>query len=277
MKKYIDAENQCITTPTGKKFAYRDFGKNTKIPLVCFIHLAGNMDNWSPELLDILAQQHRIITFDYQGIGLSGGEQPLTIRQMAEDSLEFIKALNLSKIHILSLSMGGYVAQELVEIAPQIVDKLILTGTGIRGGKHISDIRKIVDKHTLKGIFTLKDPKFYMFFNQNKEGKCHATEFLKSLKIRVKNRDKSVSWKSYRRQLTAIEHFGNQLFADLSKITQPTLIANGDNDTIVPTEHSYTLANQIPNSQLIIYKNAGHGAIFQEYKDFAEKVIQFLK
>lgn len=277
MKKYFDTENLLITTSTDKQFAYRDFGKNTEIPIVCFIHLAGNMDNWRPELLDILAQNHRIITFDYQGVGLSGGEQPLTIREMAEDSLEFIKALNFNKIHILSLSMGGYVAQELVEIAPQIVEKLILTGTGVRGGKHISDIRKIVDKHTLKGIFTLKDPKFYMFFNQDKNGKRHASEFLKSLKIRRKNKDKSISWKSYRRQLSAIEHWGNQPTANLSKITQPTLIVNGDNDTIVPTEHSYTLAKEIPNNQLIIYKNAGHGAIFQEYKDFAEKVLNFLK
>lgn len=277
MEKYTQTPNRFVKIDDGTQIAYRDYGEKEGIPLVCFVHLAANMDNWRPELLDILAENHRIITFDYQGVGLSGGEQPLTIRKMAEDSLEFIKALNLNKINILSLSMGGYVAQELVNIAPNLVEKLILTGTGIRGGRGIKDIRKIADWHTLKGIFTLKDPKFSMFFNSNKEGKRHATEFIESLKNRKNNKDKGISWKSYRRQLTAIEHWGNQQKMDLSQITQPTLVANGDNDIIVPTEHSYTLAKEIPNAKLIIYQNAGHGAIFQEYEDFAQKVIQFLK
>lgn len=276
MEKYLDTKNRFVTAEDGTRFAYREYGKQGEIPLVCFVHLAANIDNWRPELLDILAQNNRIITFDYKGIGLSGGEQPLSIEQMAKDCLQFIKALKLKKINILSLSMGGYIAQELVLLAPDRVEKLILTGTGIRGGRAVKDIRKIVDKYTLKAILTLKDPKFYMFFNQNTNGKQKATEFLNSLKARKNEKSKGISWKNYRRQITAIEHWGKQPMADLSQIQQPTLVANGDNDAIVPTEHSYTLAKKIPNSQLIIYKDAGHGAIFQEYENFANEVIRFL-
>ena len=98
-----------------------------------------------------------------------------------------------------------------------------------------------------------------------------------SLKQRKEQRDKSISWKSYRRQLKAITLWGNEPQADLSVIPQPTLVVNGDNDTIVRTEHSYTLAKNIPNSKLIIYPDAGHGAAFQEYKSFASEVINFLK
>lgn len=277
MEKYINTPNKFVLTQDGTKIAYRDYGNPKGKTLILLVHLAANMDNWQPDLLDILAENHRVIAFDYRGIGLSEGEQPLTIEQMAKDTLLFIKALHLEKVSILSLSMGGFVAQELVKLAPNLVEKLILTGTGIRGGRAVKDIQKIVDKHTLIGIFTLKDPKFYMFFNQDEYGKQKANEFLKSLKKRTANRDKSVSWKSYRRQLKAIAHWGSQPLDDLTKISQPTLIVNGDNDTIVPTEHSYTMANQIPNSQLIIYKNAGHGAIFQEYTIFADTVLNFLK
>ncbi|MDD7460971.1 MAG: alpha/beta hydrolase [Prevotellaceae bacterium] len=275
MEKYLDIPNRFVTAEDGTRFAYREYGKQGGVPLVCFVHLAANMDNWRPELLDLLAENYRIITFDYKGVGLSGGEQPLTIEQMAKDSLLLIKALKLEKINIFSLSMGGYVAQELVAIAPDMVDKLILTGTGIRGGRAVKDIRKIADKHTLRGVLTFKDPKFYMFFNQNSNGKQQATEFLHSLKARRDVKSKGISWKSYRRQIAAIEHWGKQPLADLSQIKQPTLVVNGDNDTIVPTEHSYTLAKEIPNAKLVIYPDAGHGAIFQEYEKFANEVIIF--
>lgn len=276
MKKYSNTPNRFVTAEDGTRFAYREYGKQGGTPIVCFVHLAANMDNWRPELLDLLAQNHRIITFDYKGVGLSSGEQPLTIEQMAKDSLLFIKALKLEKVNILSISMGGYVAQELVFLAPDLVDKLILTGTGIRGGRAVKDIRKIADKHTLRGVLTFKDPKFYMFFNQNKNGKQEANEFISSLKARKNEKSKRISWKSYRRQLSAIEHWGKQPMADLSQIKQPTLVVNGDNDIIVPTEHSYTLAKEIPNAKLVIYPDAGHGAIFQEYEKFANEVINFL-
>lgn len=96
-------------------------------------------------------------------------------------------------------------------------------------------------------------------------------------KERKNEKSKGISWKSYRRQLSAIEHWGKQPLADLSQIQQPTLVVNGDNDIIVPTEHSYTLAKEISNAKLVIYPDAGHGAIFQEYEKFANEVIQFFK
>ena len=116
-----------------------------------------------------------------------------------------------------------------------------------------------------------------MFFNQNKNGKRKANEFLLSLKQRKEGKDKSISWKSYRRQLKAITLWGKAPQADLSAIKQPTLVVNGDNDVMVRTEHSYTLAKNIPNSKLIIYPDAGHGVAFQKYTSFANEVLNFLK
>ena len=277
MEKYIHTPNLFVTTADGVRVAYRDYGKKEGMPIVMFVHLAANLDNWRPELLDLLAQEFRVIVFDYRGVGLSEGKQPLSIAQMAKDSLQFIDALHLDKAHLLGFSMGGFVVQELIPLAPERFEKIVLSGTGLRGGKDINKITPIVDKHTLKAIFTFKDPKFYMFFNQNENGKQKAKEFLLSLKQRKEQRDKSISWKGYRRQLKAITLWGNEPQADLSIISQPTLVVNGDNDTIVRTEHSYTLAKNIPNSKLIIYPDAGHGAAFQEYKSFANEVINFLK
>jgi len=77
--------------------------------------------------------------------------------------------------------------------------------------------------------------------------------------------------------IKAITLWGKAPQADLSAIKQPTLVVNGDNDVMVRTEHSYTLAKNIPNSKLIIYPDAGHGAAFQEYTSFANEVLNFLK
>ena len=277
MTHYIHIPNQFVTTADGVQIAYRDYGNPKGDTLLLFVHLAANLDNWRPELLDLLAEKHRIITFDYCGVGLSEGEQPLSIAQMAKDSLQFIDALQLDKVHLLGFSMGGFVVQELIPLAPKRFDKVVLAGTGLRGRKDIDRITPIADKHTLKAIFTFKDPKYYMFFNQNKNGKQKANEFLQSLKQRKENRDKPISWKSYRRQLKAITLWGKAPQADLSAIKQPTLVVNGDNDVMVRTEHSYTLAKNIPNSKLIIYPDAGHGAAFQEYTSFANEVLNFLK
>jgi len=178
MTHYIHIPNQFVTTADGVQIAYRDYGNPNGDTLLLFVHLAANLDNWRPELLDLLAEKHRIITFDYRGVGLSEGEQPLSIAQMAKDSLQFIDALQLDKVHLLGFSMGGFVVQELIPLAPKRFDKVVLAGTGLRGGKDIDRIIPIADKYTLKAILTFKDPKYYMFFNQNKNGKQKANEFL---------------------------------------------------------------------------------------------------
>ncbi len=274
---YVHAPNKSIRAANGITYAYRELGKKAGIPIVFFTHLSANLDNWDPRIIDGIAKHHWVITFDNRGVGLSSGHVPATIKEMAEDASAFIKALGFKQIDILSLSMGGMIAQELLELEPFLVRKLILTGTGPRGGKGIENVTKIANQDLVRAIFTLKDVKTYLFFTRTSNGKRKAKEFLARLKERKQDRDKTISLKGYRTQLRAINKWGKSKPADLAKIMQPTLVVNGDADWMVPTENSYDLAQRIPNSKLVIYKDAGHGSIFQYYEEFTKAVIEFLK
>lgn len=273
---YIHAPNKHIRAANGITYAYRELGEKTGIPIVFFTHLSANLDNWDPRIIDGIAEQHWVITFDNKGVGLSSGQVPGTIKEMAEDTKAFINALGFEQIDILSFSMGGMIAQELLELEPTLVRKVILTGTGPRGGKGIEHVTKISNQDLVRAIFTLKDVKTYLFFTRTLNGKRKAKEFLARIKERKHNRDKMISLKGYYTQLKAINRWGNSTPADLSKIKQPILVVNGEADRMVPTENSYDLAQRLPNSKLVIYKDAGHGAIFQYHEEFTKEVLAFL-
>ena len=273
---YIHAPNKSIRTANGITYVYRELGEKIGIPIVFFTHLSANLDNWDPRIIDGIAKQHWVITFDNTGVGLSSGQVPGTIKEMAEDAIDFIKALGFKQIDILSFSMGGMIAQELLELEPTLIRKVILTGTGPRGGKGIENVTKISNQDLVRAIFTLKDVKTYLFFTRTSNGKKKAKEFLARIKERKKNRDKMISLKGYLTQLKAINRWGKSTPADLSKIKQPILVVNGEADRMVPTENSYDLVQRLPNSKLVIYKHAGHGAIFQYHQEFAKEVLAFL-
>ena len=85
-----------------------------------------------------------------------------------------------------------------------------------------------------------------------------------------------MSVKGYRAQLKAIRRWGLQEPADLSVITQPALVANGDHDRMVPTKNTVDLDRRLPDSRLVIYPDSGHGGIFQHHQEFVPAVLDFL-
>lgn len=261
----------------GIKFAYRSYGKEGDIPVIYFNHLTANLDNCDPRIMDAIASERHIISFDYRGVGATTGEQGTSIADMAKDAVAFIHALGYKQVDIVAFSMGGFITQELLLQEPALARKIILAGTGPRGGKGISDVAGLTYKDILKGLLTFRDPKFYLFFTQNKIGKEAARDFLKRLKERTENRDEKVKLSVLGKQLKAIKTWGNDNPADLSVFKHPVLVVNGDNDRMVPTPNSYDLAKRFPNAEkVIIYPNSGHGGIFQYHKEFLEKAIPFL-
>ncbi|MFZ1296487.1 MAG: alpha/beta hydrolase, partial [Saprospiraceae bacterium] len=204
------------------------------------------------------------------------GTTPLTIAEMAKDAIGFIKAMGYEKVDLVGFSMGAFIAQEIMLQEPNLVRKAVMTGTGPAGGEGIKNVTKITYWDMLRAYLTFRDPKFYLFFNQNENGKKSAKEFLARIKERTENRDKKIKIKSFRNQLKAIHSWGLQAPQDLSVIKQPVLIANGDNDRMVPSSNTYDLAKRIANSELIVYKDAGHGGIFQNHEEFVKSVLVFL-
>ena len=129
----------------------------------------------------------------------------------------------------------------------------------------------------IKGLLTLRDPKFYLFFTSTANGRGAAKAFLKRLKERKADRDKGPKPDAFLRQLKAIKSWGQQAPQNLGSIRIPVLIANGDNDIMVPTANSIDMARRIPGAQLVIYEDAGHGGIFQNHADFVPKALSFLE
>ena len=275
---YLKTGNSFITV-NGNRIAYRELLKGkSEVPLVMLVHLAANMDNWDPKLIDILAEKQHVILVDLPGIGDSQGKVAVSIPGMAEQGISIIKEFGYSKINLLGLSMGGMVAQEIVKLDNQLVNKLILVGTGPRGGKGIKNIIGITFKYIFKAALEKTDPKRFIFYNHDKEGKMEAEKVLRRLAERNgKYLDKATTIPSFLRQLRAIRKWGKEKADNLSFINQPTLIINGDNDLMVATENSYDMHDRIANSKLVIYPNSGHGSLFQFPEKFSDEVQNFLK
>nr|WP_322769945.1 alpha/beta hydrolase [Frankia sp. Cr1] len=261
----------------GVDFAYRELGPKTGIPVVFLTHLAAVLDNWDPRVVDGIAAKHRVLTFDNRGVGASTGSTPNTIQAMATDAVTFIRALGLDKVDLLGFSMGGMIAQVIAQDEPQLVRTLILAGTGPAGGEGIKNVTKLSHLDTIRGLLTLQDPKQFLFFTRTPNGRQAGKEFLARLKERTDNRDKAISLKSYGAQLKAIHRWGLERPSDLSVIRQPVLVANGESDRMVPTKNSADLARRLPDSELVIYPDAGHGGIFQFHGQFVEKALEFLE
>jgi pimeloyl-ACP methyl ester carboxylesterase len=273
---YKDAPAKSVDA-AGTTFAYRELGPKGGVPVVFFVHLAATLDNWDPRIIDPIAQRHHVIAFDNRGVGASSGNVPGSIEEMAEDAAAFIKALGFDQVDIFSFSLGGMVAQALVVRHPELVRRLILTGTGPAGGKDMDKVAGVTYYDMLRATLTRQDPKVFLFFNRNDTGKRAARAFVERLKERTENRDAPIKLKAFRTQLKAIKRWSRSAPADLSKVTQPTLIANGDNDRMVPSVLSEDLHRRIAGSELIIYPDSGHGGIFQFHDQFAPRALEFLE
>jgi pimeloyl-ACP methyl ester carboxylesterase len=272
---YKDALTRTVSAG-GVEFAYRELGPKTGVPVIFLTHLAAVLDNWDPRVVDGIAAQHRVIAFDNRGVGASSGSTPSTIEAMATDAVAFIRALGLEQVDLLGFSMGGMIAQLIAADEPQLVRKLIIAGTGPAGGDGITNVTRISHLDTLRGLLTLQDPKQFLFFTRTPNGRRAGKAFLARLKERTENRDKAISLRSYGAQLRAIHRWGKQPPADLSVIRQPVLVANGESDRMVPTSNSVDLAQRLPNADLVVYPDAGHGGIFQFHEQFVDKALEFL-
>ena len=260
----------------GVDYAYRELGPKAGVPVIFLVHLAGTLDNWDPRVVDGIAAKHRVIAFDNRGVGASTGKTLDTIQAMAKDTVTFIRALGFDQVDLHGFSMGGMIAQVIAEDEPEMVRKLILTGTGPAGGKGIKEVVWVAQLDTLRGLLSRQDPKQFLFFTRTANGKRAGKEFLARLQERTADRDTPITIKSYFAQLKACRRWGKEEPHDLSLVHQPVLLANGDNDRMLPTPNTLDMARRLPNNELVIYPDAGHAGIFQFHEQFVEKALEFL-
>lgn len=271
-----------LTTPNrtvsaaGTTFAYRRLGRAEGVPVLLLNHWGANLDNFDPAIVRGIAAKRPVVALNYRGVGGSGGSAPLTISDMAYDVVAVIQALGLGKVDLIGFSLGGFVAQEVVLKAPDVVNTLVLCGTGPAGGEGIERVGTVSWPLIVKGLFTRRDPKTYLFFTASRQSRKAAEAFLARLEERVADRDKPISPRIFLRQLKAIKAWGRQKPQDLGTIRMPVLVANGDRDIMVPSVNSADLARRIPGAKLVIYPDAGHGGIFQYHEAFQRDLFAFL-
>lgn len=272
---YKDAPTAFVSIG-GMYLAYRRLGAATGVPVVFLNHLSAVLDNWDPRVVDGIAATRTVITFDNRGVGASQGKAPNTVEAMAADAIAFIRAMGLDQVDLLGFSLGGFIAQVIAQQEPQLVRKIVLAGTGPAGGAGIDRVTSVAIGESLKAVLAFKDPKENLFFTRTDNGKAAAKRFVKRLKERTTNRDRPISVPTFCIQLKAIHTWGTQKPHDLSQIQHPVLIANGEDDIMVPTSNSYDMASRFANATLRIYPDAGHGGVFQHHTEFVADVLKFL-
>ena len=195
---------------------------------------------------------------------------------MGADAIAFIRALGYDEVDLFGFSLGGAVAQMVALQAPDLVRRMVLAGTGPRGGGGIWKMPFIVGGAYAKAFATRKDPRHFLFFPRNAEGKKAAKEYFARLAERTGDRSRPISRQAGLAQLRAITTGGLHAPDDLSVIKAPVLVANGDHDLMVASEHSADMARRLPDAKLVVYPNSGHGGVFQHHREFVPEVLAFL-
>ena len=248
-------------------------------PIVLLQHFMGNLDNYDPAITDALASRREVILTDNAGVGLSTGEAPKTVSGMARDGASLIDALGLDHVDLFGFSMGGYVAQQIAVDRPELVRRLILVGTGPRGGEGMAQLAP--DTAPLFG--KVYDPQDLMwlpiFFSPSDASQSAGRRFLDRIRSRTNDRDMPVSDVTVAAHSAAAREWGAPSpgsFDYLQRIHHPTLVVNGSNDIVVATVNSYILQQNLPDAELILFPDSNHGSHFQFTEQFNRYATDFL-
>jgi pimeloyl-ACP methyl ester carboxylesterase len=269
------------TSPTrfveasGIRFAYRRFGRPGGTPLLLLNYFAANLDNWDPRVTNGFAAERDVILVDYPGIGGSSGETPSSVAALTKDCVEFCRALNLTKFDLVGFSLGGMIAQQLGAEYPALVRRILMLGTGPRGGEGM-----VFDDLSVEELDDEVGLLMKAFFTQSEPSQAAGRAYIERLNRRVVDRDAPVSKPAAIAQLAAIREWGvipqKDRFAMLGQIHHPTLVVHGNKDVVVLPINAFLLAEHLPNAQLIMYPDASHGSQSQHVEVFLEHAKLFL-
>ena len=257
------------------RLTYRRFGRQGEFPLLLLNYFAAAMDDWDPRVTNGLAARREVILFDNVGVAGSTGETPSTVAAMTKDCIDFCKALGFKKLDVLGFSLGGMIAQQLAFQYPDMIRRMILIGTGPRGGEALTFTELSVDD--------LKNPVALVlnsFFTPSNSSQAAGRAYLERLQLRKTDRDAAVALNSAGTQLNAIREWGavpsNDRYAMLGEIRQPILVVHGNGDVVVPPINAFLLVQHLPDAQLAMYPDASHGAASQHADSFLEHARLFL-
>lgn len=274
------AVTQMTEELNGTQYAYRRFGSAVSVPLLLLQHFTGTLDNWDPALVDPIALRREVILFDNAGVGRSSGKTATTVAEMSRHVVAFADSQGLVSIDILGFSLGGMVAQQVALDRPNLVRRLILAGTGPAGGENMSMLKPELLAIFQDSASTLGERLLRLFFYKSGASQQAGRRYLERLGTRTTDRDTLSGIEIFRAQAASIDRWGEihgERYSELRRILQPTLVFNGNKDIMIPTINSYILSEHLPNAELLILPDSGHGALFQYSARFSAEVIRFLE
>ena len=242
-------------------------------------HFRGNLDNWDPALIDALAAERRVVTFDNEGIGATTGRTPSTIEAMAHGAIAFVEAMEFNRVDLLGFSIGSFVAQEIALIRPELLRRLVLASSAPRGaaGMHGWARDVIGAVGTPKTSAEAYVSVFFAPTETSREAGKHAAGRI--FAGRTTDRDEPTTWQTRQAQYDAVCAWGipnHALLERVSAIGLPVFVANGDSDPMILPRYSHLLVGLLPNARLTIYPDSAHGFLFQHHSQFATDVHAFL-
>ena len=259
------------------RYGYREYGAEGGIPLVLLMRYKGTLDDWDPELLDLLAKERRIITVDNVGVGYTDGTAPDTIAAMADGVVDFLKAKGLKKVHLVGWSMGGFIAQVLAVTRPELFETITIAGSG--PGE--PSVRPAETPRSLE-IRTKDDPVFedilYLFFPDTDEGRAAGGAVLTRSYHRADGVTAVVKKESWMNQDLAIRRWNSgegSTWSQLPQVRVPFLVANGTHDVMEHVQQTIAMADRVPDGLTALFAHAGHGFLFQFPERFSRLVIGF--
>jgi pimeloyl-ACP methyl ester carboxylesterase len=265
--RFVEAE--------GIRFAYRRWGKPGGAPLVFLQYFSANLDDWDPQVTDGFAADHDVILFDNAGVASSGGETPGTVSEMTRHAVAFCDALRLKEFNVVGFSLGGMIAQQLALDHPDRVGRIVLLGTGPRGGEGMTFTELSSEERAAPDQFLLG-----AFFSPTDASQAAGRAYLSRLAARTRDRDLPVSTRTAEAQLRAIREWGavpsSNRYATLQNIKHPTLVVHGTKDIVVLPINAFILAERLPDAQLIMYPASSHGAQYQHAELFLKHAKLFL-
>jgi pimeloyl-ACP methyl ester carboxylesterase len=274
---YVAAPSRKLSATNGIDYAYRDLGDGGP-PLVLLQHFRGNLDNWDPALIEALAANRRVVTFDNAGVGGSTGTTPNTIRRMAVEAIAFLDAMELDHVDLLGFSIGSFVAQEIALIRPAAARRLILASSAPQGAPGMHGWAPEVIQ-AVGGPTPNSDGYLSVFFTSSPASREAGVEAQGRMAARTEDRDEATSWQTRQAQYDAVCAWGipdHSLLQRLSALEMPVFVANGDGDPMVLPHFSHLLAGLMPQAQVKIYRDSAHGFLFQHHAEFAADVDAFL-
>lgn len=226
----------------------------------------------------ILSKEYRVIIFDNRGTGRSDKPDiPYTIDMMADDAVGLLDAIGIDAAHICGVSMGGFITQNIALRYPERVNSLVLACTHC-GGTH----RIAADAEVMEHLFNPEDAQeltpeensrvrlSFMYSQQFIDNNSGLID-----QVAVKRMEYPIPTHGEIRQKEAIT--GYETYDRLPEISAPTLVITGDADKIIPVENSKLLADRIPDAELVILKDVGHGFFIEAADEFNKTILDFLK